>query len=679
MDRTGESSIGLRHVALTGALLGVTLLPACSRSGTAPTQKTSRPATPPGATLAIAGQLLTGDDPEALRAYLRTVKEVVPKRFKVEWNPATVAVGRDEAIRSLRAISQDGARYTFAASEPVVGRIHPGSILWIWDIAVRRVDQVDASGDAVVIETRPVALSEALTNADIAFESAVSVPDYYMAWRPPKPKPQTTAERLRRLGLIPASLRSDEPDAPPEPSGSEEDRSAGEGNEDGQGFGEPTGDGFNGSLKGFEYSLQYASRPGGLRLGLEARKADEGGGGGESDTAGSAELKKKFKEADEEEKEAREKLEEAKKQLEKERKDLDELDREYERQRQQLEQDQANRHNPSFEGPRPPPPPTDSNGTPLTEQAERDRLAREHERKRSTETAKMAEIQRIRDEALARKEKAEALKRGLKAARKVAGKLFEIASENLDVRLRAIVDLHDFDVSGGLTIDDGSVENASAQFRNLQGHVTLSFIGRFGQKGNGAVKVPVMEVPIAFNLPLPVGGIPFVVQVGADFTLNVFLAGQHAAMSFNGSYAFSGSSGFHADRSGSQPDTQLSGEQPAIADYTAMSPGVSAAVLGVQLPRLGIGLGVLGISSVAYFDVVNVMTVNNSATVALGLTPHCRRVTYTAAGHVGIDTNVVPIPIPFADKVNKQLSPKKEIFNVKKEILDPPIKACEVD
>jgi hypothetical protein len=101
----------------------------------------------------------------------------------------------------------------------------------------------------------------------------------------------------------------------------------------------------------------------------------------------------------------------------------------------------------------------------------------------------------------------------------------------------------------------------------------------------------------------------------------------------------------------------------------------------VQVPRLGFGFGVLGMSSVAYFDVVNVVTMTNSAAVAIGmLTPPCRRVSWNAIGHVGISTKIVPWPIPYvADKINNALSTKpKEVFKHEKVVLDPPIKACEI-
>jgi hypothetical protein len=649
------------------------LLAACSKSGpdVPPAPASSGPV---GARLAIAGQLLTGDDPAALRAYLQSVKEIQPRKFDVKWNPATVAVGREEAIRALRAISRDGSTYTFASSEPVIATLKAGSILWVWNVAVRKVDSVETSGDTTVVRTRPVALTEALTKAQIEFDSPVSPGDYYMAYRPHRKPAPATVSRALRPGFHLAAFTPSKPEGDNSPG-------SGDAPQDDWGKGTPASNGFNGELKGMQYSLAYDSRSNGLTMTLEARKAGEGGeepkGGG--DEASNEGMNEKFKEAEEKEKEATKALEESKKQLEDEQKNVKDLDARRDQDLDKLKADQAARKNPNYQGPRPPAPKTDSNGTPLTDQAEQDLLAQDYAKKRNVEMQKMAEVQKIHDEVREKKEKAEALKKSLARVTNAAKKFFDFASENTDVRFRVRADIDNIVLGGGLNINDGTLDTASMQFKDLKGRIAVSFIGRLGEKGDGTVKIPVMDLPIVFNVPFPMGGIPFVVQIGADFTMTVSLVGRNAAMKFEGSYTFNGSGGFHADKAGSEADSKITGSEPKVSEYKAMSPGVSAAVVGAQAPRLGLGLGLLGVSSVAYIDVVHVLTITNSASVGAMLGPLCNRITYTAVGHVGVDTDIMPLPIPFiADKVNKKLSPKKELFRYPKEIIDPPVKACEV-
>ncbi len=307
-----------RLPCLIGSVLLGALLAGCSKSGPGSSAAGSAPtpSAPSGATLAVAGQLLTGSDSAALRSYLQSVKEVQPKRFDVKWNPAAVPVGREEALRSLRTISQDGSTYTFAASEQAVGKIKRGNILWIWDVALRKVDSVENAGDTIVIHTRPVALTEALSSAKIEFDSAVGLRDYYMAYRPHHPR--TSAAKTARVahsGFYLVGLNTSQPDSnggDPKHDG-DDGAEANKDSQDDWGEGTPARNGFNGELKGFDYSIAYDTRPNGLTLTLEARKGGEGGEGDQGGEAGEKAsdegLQEMFKEAQEQEEEAKQEVE----------------------------------------------------------------------------------------------------------------------------------------------------------------------------------------------------------------------------------------------------------------------------------------------------------------------------------------------------------------------------------
>jgi hypothetical protein len=681
-------------VLLSGCALACGALDGCSKRSPTATPEVRAPAgPPPGSTLAVAGQMLTGDDPAAIRAYLQSVKEIKPTKFDVEWNPATVAIGRDEAIRSLRSISRNGSTFRLASSEPVVAKLKPGSILWIWDIAVRKVERIEIEDDVTVVYTRSVALTEALTRAQIEFEAPVSLADYYVG-RKPRAQQEAAAPRTARA-FRPSYFRlvgtNSEPPAPgpgpgpgpqttpPDPGDdsnddSEDDDAAWE-------AGTPLHGAHSGKVKGFDYSLAYTTRPKGVTLTLEAKKEDEDDSGKSTEQEGQDEIAKKFKELTTEAKEARKAEQEAQKQVDALQKDLHTLEAKYESDVAQAQADNAARGNPASTGPKPPPVPTDSNGFPLTLQGQIDQLTKYYNNQRNTELGKIQAELKVRAEAQKRKMDADEQRKKLAQLGGVAKKLYEIASDNLDVRFKAKVDMDNFAVAGALDLAGGNVRNAMAQFKQVNGTIAVSFIGRFGKPGNGAVKVPVVNIPIAFNIPFPIGGLPFVIQLGTDFLVNVFLAGNHAAMHFDGTYAFNGSGGVHATQTSTNADSTMTGGTPEVQDFAGMSPGVSGLVLGVQVPRLGFGFGVVGMSSVAYLDVVNVVTMTNSAAAAAGmLAPPCRRVSWTAVGHVGISTNIVPWPIPYvADKINDALSTKpKEIFKHEKVLLDPPIKACEI-
>jgi hypothetical protein len=500
--------------------------PSAAGSG-APAQSASGAAPSPVAAGSWVGASLHGNSTQGLRAYLRSVTEVTPKKFKLEWSPATVALDRGAALRSLRSISRDGSVIGIASDDPAVATLKPGSILWVWDVTVRKVQSLETRGDVTLVRTTPVTLNEAIPNAQIEFETPVNLTAYYRAKRviPPDPK----AAGLHEYAT-PRFLRASFTDAPPasEDAGTADDAWYDEG---------MISNGFSGEKNGWLFAVGYQARAEGITLELQARKNE--------------------------------------------------------------------------------------------------------------------------------------------ASDNPAAQLWTQASDNIDARVRARVDLDGFNIAESLNISNGNIDEASTHFKNLNGKVHAQFLGRLGKPGSENFKIPVMKLPVYFNIPIPVGGIPFVVQVGTDFTVTVGLSGKNASLTVEGQTAFRGDGGFDYKETKASYSTQFQGDKPSIGDYKGFSLGVSAVVLGVQMPRLGLGLGLIGVSSVAYVDVINVITMTNGAAIG-GLGPPCKRITYAAVGHVGIDTEVIPLPFAASEKVADALSPKREIFNLSQELLDPPVKMCEI-
>jgi hypothetical protein len=662
-------------------LLPLVFLATCSK----PTESTST-ATPNAAAGASGGPwvgtALRGNDPAALHAYLESVAEITPKQFKVEWNPATVAIDRAAALRSLRSVSRDGAVIALASSEPAVARLRPGSILWVWDIAVRKVQSVETHGEVTLVRTIPVTLTEAIPNAQIEFEAPLTLRNYYISRRSAPPPPATTRipERLApgfRYAVYDPNAPGDQPGSQPGAPPDADAPAPADNASDDDWYDEGMGaNGYTGEKNGWSYSIGYTTRPGGITLELQARKGEEVGGGPDSGVDPNA-VADKFKEIEKDRKEVREQINKIENDLRDEQKDLKKIDDDFERRMQDLQQEQKSRKNPTYEGPRLPPRQTDSGGFPLNDQGEQQKLQKQWDASRALEAKKLAAVEQVLGEARIKRDAIEARKRTLKAAKAVAKQLWDIVSDNVDARIRARVELDGFTMGESLVFKNGQVDLASTHFRNLNGNGHAQLIGRLGHSGSEQIKIPVMQVPIAFNVPIPVGGIPFVVQVGADFALTMSLTGAHATLSVEGQTAFRGDGGFDYSQSKASYSTEFKGDMPQISDYKGFSLGVSAVVLGIQLPRLGMGLGVFGVSSVAYVDVVHAITMTNGGAIG-GLGPPCKRITYSAVGHVGIETDIIPLPFGVAEKIQKSLSPKKVIFNWQRELLDPPVKMCEV-
>ncbi|HLW23814.1 MAG TPA: hypothetical protein VKT22_05560 [Steroidobacteraceae bacterium] len=623
-----------------------------------------------GATLANAGQVLDGSDPDAIRAYLQSVKEIKPTRFSVKWSPDTVAIGKDEALRSLRSISEDGTVYRLAASEAAVQKIKPGSVLWIYDIALRRVTSVATIGDETVVITKQIPINQALVDADIAFESPVSLPDFYVGMRPHLPRNQrpsalvpraraSLAAELAAQGpllktathrtwagfLLPARYESTSSDTPPAPAAGAD--ASGEDDTDPEDYGEvpeeaPVPMRYPGEIMGFEYVLGVDASPTKLSIELEASKKQEGATTGAVDES--------MKSATEKYEKYLEEARTAKKEMQSELREEVQVQRQMDSVNEKLAE-QGTRQGPAAD-------------------RLKDQLSRE-QTKLATIQHNLSEAEKTRKEAIENAKKLSNVKDSLV-------NVFGIINDNFDVRFRTKVDMDQFALAGVMMIKDGRIQEAASTFKNVKGHLALEFIGRLGEKGDGVAKVPVAHLPIQINEPLPLYGIPFVLQVGADFLATVALYGHHATMHFVGDYDFSGNGGLQATHAQTDAIKSMSATEAEFKETEALTPGASGLVLGLQMPRLGLGIGVFGANAMSYIDAVTVLTITSAAAVAT-LNPVCKRVTLAEVGHVGVDVNLMPIPIPLvANKANDALSQKQEIFHVDKVRTDPPIKMCQI-
>jgi hypothetical protein len=629
-------------VCVVAALITLAALASCRKApAPVPTQQGTEARA--ASSLAIAGQLMDGADQAAIRAYLQTVKELKPKRFSVQWSPDTVAVSRDAAMRSLHGISQDGSRYTFDSSDPIVQQLQPGRILWIWDIALRRIDQVVRIDDEIVIHTRPVSLTEALPQSDIEFEAPVDFANAFSGLRPHLPKrPPSAAGIARRprfyyVGLQPANPAASPttPDASPpdEPGPPDED-------DDDYGLVGPSQDGADGVLLGFEYSLGYHVLPGHVSFELQARKEEEGSAKGATNEMHRDQRDEYFEYANE----RREAVHEERVAFAR----IVDLD-------QQLKA--ADQRAVSAAAAHP-----DIKSVVAHMQEEREKAVDEYKKWQQEAADDEAKMQ------------------SMAKAGKLARQVFYIISDNVDIRFRSKMDLDSANFGGAIQTASGALQHFATHFSNMNGRIDLELVARLGQPGNGAVSAPVLNIPVVMNVPVPIDGIPLMVQFAADFMLKLFISGNHAAHHWVGHFRLGNGVSIDADPTHSGGEGNMAApEPPEVEDDTAESPGTSGDVLAVQLPRFGLGIGLLGTSALGYMDLVTVLTIVNSASTA-ALNPQCRRMTLDRIGSVGIEVSVVPIPVPLVNSgLNRALSQRKEVWRAPQwKVVEPNVPICQL-
>jgi hypothetical protein len=532
------------------------------------------------------------------------------------------------------------------------------------------------------VHTSVVTLTEAMPNAQIEFETPVKLQNYYPQRKVEPPEPTTARRREGSPHLMYVLFSGPAPgeqpggdDATTLPPENLPDPDSPQDSDDDDWYDEGmSADGFSGTKSGWAYSVGYRVRPGGITVELQARKGDLEGGS----SSGTHDLIPEYKAIEKDRADIHKSIEQAEQEIKEEEKGVTQTDQEFQQQMKQLLEDQADRKDPNYTGPTLPRQ-VNKYGEPITDKAAQQLLKDQWQKKHDVEIQKLQAKEQILGEWRIKKDQLEARKRALKVAKGVATQLFQIADDNFDARLRGRVDLDGFTISENLGFVNGNVDVAATHFRNLNGKVQAQMIGRLGKTGNDATKIPIMHVPVQFNVPIPVGGVPFVVQLGSDFLITLALSGMNASMTVEGQTAFKGDSGLtYAQGKASYDSSFSTSEDPQITNHKGMSPGVSAVVLAVQMPRVGLGLGVFGVSSVAYMDVVNVLTMTQAGSIGAGLLPRCQRMSYNAIGHVGVETNVIPLPFVDTSSVAGALTTKKEIFNNTKVKLDPPVKGCEI-
>jgi hypothetical protein len=219
--------------------------------------------------------------------------------------------------------------------------------------------------------------------------------------------------------------------------------------------------------------------------------------------------------------------------------------------------------------------------------------------------------------------------------------LFGLAAEVFDLRIKVRGHLDEFDMGGAMTIADALLGNFHVDVSNLKGEADLDWIARLGEKGVFSENIKV-EVPFNYDIPLIIGGIPFVIEVGVNFLAAPGLTSHYASAAGSYHLTFGGTAGITATGSDVKTESSLDGTNETTSKQ-ATSLGVSAVLVAVQLPRIGFGLGLLNTSAVAYVDHVIATSIVTAG--GLSLIP-CRRYQLNSAFGAGVGVQILGIKVP---------------------------------
>jgi hypothetical protein len=245
--------------------------------------------------------------------------------------------------------------------------------------------------------------------------------------------------------------------------------------------------------------------------------------------------------------------------------------------------------------------------------------------------------------------------------------LFGLASEVFDLRLRVRGHLDEFDTDGAMTIADALLGNFHVNVDNVKGEADFDWIARLGEKGVFSENIKV-EVPFNYDIPLIIGGLPFVIEIGVNFLAAPGLTSHFASAAASYHLTFEGGARVTATATDVKTESSLTGTSET-GNKQVTSLGVSAVLVAVQLPRIGFGLGLFNTSAVAYVDHVIATSVVTAG--GTSLIP-CRRYQINSSFGAGVGVQLLGIKIP-------GLGSKKTLgVPFDKVITEPPNAACQV-
>jgi hypothetical protein len=611
----------------------VLVLAGCSRKPEVPPPQVAPPADATSAPLAQSA-LITGDA-AGLRSYLGTVQETRAQRFDVEWHPDVVAVDRAAALRTLRAISPDGADFHFVADDPAVAALAPGRILFLWGIAVRRVRSVDRADGELVVRTDTVSLSEVFRNANIEIdyalrpESPLVVPHVQA---PEAPAPAAAVERPRAGAFRPVRYAAEEPPAPAPASAS---ASAPDANAPRPGDTVlPLGLDSWGvkNYHGFDINAKYGPAGDGIAFELQARlvQSDLSDGSSAPDQGADAKAGKSVG------------------------KDFS-----------QAEQDERGKTRDGI-------------------RENKSRTDVEAEAKRQDDAKAAA-----KSAAKARKDAEDKVRNDIRNLASIIGQGSGLWDLRIGVtgKLKAAATNDTLRVAGNIVIKDSVLALMRTDFNNVNGQLALFFVARRGEQSEqwiakGPLKV---ELPIRFNIPVIVGGLPLMFQVAFNFIAQPALTTKNDSFTARYEIPFNGNGTLTYDK-GKLTTSGTMQTLPQVLEAFGNSIGVSAILVAVQAPRVGLGLGLFSASSVGYIDLVSTFTITSGGQLGMF---HCKNHQLVSTVNMGIDTQIAlpldgwakllnkPLTSTF-EEISKAASVRQQVFKKDWYRSEPQIKACEI-
>ena len=163
--------------------------------------------------------------------------------------------------------------------------------------------------------------------------------------------------------------------------------------------------------------------------------------------------------------------------------------------------------------------------------------------------------------------------------------------QGLQVELHGAGYLKDFETQTTIEVQDSGLKYFDYKNKNLNGEMQFEWVASLegkteGLKGDSAK----FKWPTSFSMPLPIGGIPFVLEVTEALLFEPVFTEKREMGRGSFKTAYNGVSGFSVSNGNAAPAASLTG-QGAIGDVASLSMVPSGVIIGLAAPKIELKLG----------------------------------------------------------------------------------------
>jgi len=150
--------------------------------------------------------------------------------------------------------------------------------------------------------------------------------------------------------------------------------------------------------------------------------------------------------------------------------------------------------------------------------------------------------------------------------------------------------LKDFVSSADIQISPGNLDNFSYNAKNLSGEMNVEYAATRGEGDAAGIDKPTIKLPPLAKIPMPIGGIPFMLTINANLILKPGFGAKKEAASGSFRFTYSGDEGFQVKAGNPQSSGSVDGSG-SFDRVTTESLAPHAILIGMAAPKITLSLG----------------------------------------------------------------------------------------